>query len=248
MTETHFGFETVAAEEKASRVRGVFDSVASRYDLMNDLMSGGMHRLWKNAMVQSLPLYHNVHLLDLAGGTGDIAFRAQNYFSQKQKSLSITVCDINQAMLEEGKRRALDTNHAGIEWVCGDAEKLPLPSSHFDACTMAFGIRNVTNIPVALKEIHRVLKPGGVFLCLEFSKVTNPMLEKIYDGFSFNVIPKIGEKIVGDAAPYQYLVESIRRFPPQPEFAAMIGEAGFTRVKYENFAAGAVALHKGWKI
>lgn len=242
-TKTHFGYQNVAWDEKASRVRSVFDSVASNYDVMNDVMSGGMHRLWKAQMVRDLRLQDGMRILDLAGGTGDIAFRMR-----KGAQLGITVCDINASMLEHGRNRAFDKGFSDLEWVCGNAECLPLPSRQFDVCTIAFGIRNVTDIPKALKDIHRTLKPGGRFVCLEFSYVTNPALKPIYDTYSFSCIPRFGEWIAKDRDSYQYLVESIRRFPKQEAFAKMMKEAGFEQVSYRNLTGGVVAIHSGWRI
>ncbi|NBX03302.1 MAG: bifunctional demethylmenaquinone methyltransferase/2-methoxy-6-polyprenyl-1,4-benzoquinol methylase UbiE [Alphaproteobacteria bacterium] len=243
MTNTHFGFKTVDEKEKASLVRGVFDSVASRYDIMNDFMSAGLHRMWKHEMVSQLAPRVSGRYLDVAGGTGDIAFRIK-----KRAKCHVTVCDINAQMLGEGKRRADDQNFIdGIEWVCGDAEKLPLPSDSFDAYTIAFGIRNVTHIGEALKDAFRVLKSGGRFLCLEFSHIPHGGMQKLYDLYSFNVIPKLGKMVAGDADSYQYLVESIRRFPRQEEFAEMIRAAGFDNVQYRNLTHGVVAIHAGRK-
>lgn len=240
---THFGFKTVASNEKASLVRGVFSSVASRYDIMNDLMSLGIHHIWKNRMVELLPTQGS--LLDVAGGTGDIACR----YLKKSPSSPVVICDINQAMLENGRNKVINKNILhGIEWVCGNAETLPFPDMSFDAYTIAFGIRNVTHIDKALTEAYRVLKPGGRFICLEFSHVKNPILGNIYAQYSFNVIPLIGKLVAGDAGSYQYLVESIRQFPPQDHFATMIENAGFTRVRYENLTGGITALHSGWKL
>ena len=242
---THFGFQTVPTDEKVSRVRNVFDRVASRYDLMNDLMSFGLHRIWKEALMAQLKPRPGMHLLDLAGGTGDIAMRCL----QHAPDAEVTICDINQQMLEEGRNRAIDANRLqGLQWICGNAEALPFEDMSFDACTIAFGIRNVTDIPKALKEMHRVLKPGGHFLCLEFSEVKAEMLAAIYETYSFKIIPQIGKMIVGDAAPYQYLVESIRRFPNQKTFAEMIRSAGFGNVTYKNMTGGVVALHSGWRV
>ena len=245
MTQTtHFGFKSVPEEEKSSLVRGVFDSVASRYDLMNDLMSAGLHRLWKNDMVGWLAPRDGMHILDVAGGTGDIAFRML-----ARAKCHVTVCDINQHMLEEGRNRAIDHNIlTGIDWVCGNAEALPLPDNHVDAYTIAFGIRNVTHIDTALKEAFRVLKPGGRFMCLEFSHIPNDLLQKLYDAYSFNVIPRIGHVVTGDADSYQYLVESIRQFPKQDVFADMIRAAGFGNVQYRNLTRGVVAIHSGRKL
>lgn len=242
--KTHFGFKTVDESAKAGMVRGVFDSVASKYDLMNDAMSGGLHRLWKREMVSMLGLKDGMKILDVAGGTGDIAFRMRD-----AANVDVTVCDINHAMLYEGVNRALDMNRReGLSWVCGNAESLPVPDNTFDIYTIAFGIRNVTHIDRALEEAYRVLKIGGRFLCLEFSHIENPLMAKAYDAYSFNIIPRMGGALTGDAAAYQYLVESIRCFPPQREFVRMIEKAGFGNVTYRNMTGGVVALHSGRKL
>ena len=244
MSTTHFGFQSVPEEEKESLVRGVFDSVASRYDLMNDLMSAGLHRLWKNELVGWLCPRDGMHILDVAGGTGDIAFRMI-----KRAKCHVTVCDINQPMLEEGRNRAIDRNILeNIAWTCGNAESLPFPDNHFDAYTIAFGIRNVTHIDKALVEAYRVLKPGGRFMCLEFSHLTHDWMQKCYDMYSFNAIPRVGQWVTGKSEPYQYLVESIRQFPKQDDFAAMIKKAGFGNVQYRNLTQGIVAIHSGRKL
>jgi len=245
MTETtHFGFRDVNEGEKETLVRGVFDSVASRYDIMNDLMSAGLHRLWKREMVSALHLKDGMKILDVAGGTGDIAFRMR-----EKANVQVTVCDINQAMLDEGFNRAIDKNkRESLEWVCGNAESLPFPDQHFDAYTIAFGIRNVTHIEKALSEAFRVLKIGGRFLCLEFSHLPNELMQKAYDLYSFNVIPFIGEKVTNDREAYQYLVESIRKFPTQEKFVSLIKTAGFDNVTYRNMTHGVVALHSGRKL
>jgi demethylmenaquinone methyltransferase/2-methoxy-6-polyprenyl-1,4-benzoquinol methylase len=241
---THFGFRTVGEEEKESLVRGVFNGVASRYDVMNDLMSAGLHRLWKNDMVGWLAPRPGMRILDVAGGTGDITFRMLKY-----AKCDVTVCDINHPMLEEGRNRAIDQNILNhIDWVCGNAEALPLPDQSFDAYTIAFGIRNVTHIDVALKEAYRVLKPGGRFMCLEFSHLQHGWMQKCYDAYSFHAIPKIGQLVTGDGNPYQYLVESIRQFPRQEDFAGMIRDAGFDNVQYRNLSQGVVAIHSGRRI
>jgi len=244
MTQTtHFGFRTVAEEEKASLVRGVFDSVASRYDLMNDLMSAGLHRAWKNDMVGMLAPRAGMQIIDVAGGTGDIAFRML-----KRAACEVTVCDINQHMLDEGRNRAIDRNLLhGVEWVCGNAESMPFPDASFDAYTIAFGIRNVTHIDLALQEAFRLLKPGGRFLCLEFSHLQHEWMQKCYDRYSFAAIPKIGAWVTGKGDPYQYLVESIRKFPTQEAFAKMMGSAGFGNVQFRNLTQGVVAIHSGRK-
>jgi demethylmenaquinone methyltransferase/2-methoxy-6-polyprenyl-1,4-benzoquinol methylase len=243
--KTHFGYKEVDKAQKAKLVGGVFSSVASKYDIMNDAMSIGIHRLWKDSFIAQLNPRKGSKLLDVAGGTGDIAFR----FLNKTHSGNVTVCDINKDMLLEGKKRSVDRNMLqNIEWVCGDAEKLPMPKGSFDYYTIAFGIRNVTNIENALLEAYRVLKPGGRFMCLEFSQVDNPLLGKIYDVFSFRLIPKIGKFLAGDEASYRYLVESIRKFPSREGFAGMIRDAGFLNVTYKELSGGIVAIHSGWKI
>ena len=242
-----YGFQTVDPQEKQGKVNHVFSRVARDYDLMNDLMSGGMHRLWKNELITKLsprptgPLNH----LDVAGGTGDITFRLLGKAGPKAKA---TILDISHDMLEVGKQRAQDNGRADqIEFVEGNAESLPFVDKQFDSYTIAFGIRNVPRIDLALSEAYRVLKPGGRFLCLEFSQVTVPGLDVLYDKFSFNVIPKMGEMVMGDGEPYQYLVESIRKFPDQETFKSMITTAGFSRSSYTNFTGGIAAIHSGWR-
>src|SRR6185312_1821483 len=226
-----FGFRDVPEGEKEGLVREVFSSVASRYDLMNDLMSGGIHRIWKDAMVEWLNPQPNWRALDVAGGTGDIATRITALTRARGDAAKVIVCDINADMLSEGKRRAEAKREDTIECVTGDAEKLPFPDAEFDGYTIAFGIRNVTHIDRALTEARRVLKPGGRFLCLEFSQVDVPGLDKIYDAYSFNLLPKMGDWAAGDAESYRYLAESIRRFPSRETFAAMIADAGLGQVK-----------------
>ena len=261
-----FGFRDVPAGDKEKLVRGVFSSVAKNYDLMNDLMSVGIHRLWKDAMVDWLNPQPSWRVLDVAGGTGDIAFRIakaarkrgarsgevgtgsplDRATKQKSGEAAITVCDINPDMLAEGVRRA--KGEGAISWVAGDAEALPFSDGEFDAYTIAFGIRNVTHIDKALSEAWRVLKPGGRFLCLEFSQVRAPGLDYLYDKFSFNVLPALGQIVAGDGEAYRYLVESIRRFPPQAKFAQMIEAAGLARVQFRNLTGGIAAIHSAWKI
>jgi demethylmenaquinone methyltransferase/2-methoxy-6-polyprenyl-1,4-benzoquinol methylase len=244
---THFGFETVPLGDKQGRVNDVFHSVARRYDLMNDLMSAGLHRLWKDALVSAVrpPRTRPFRHLDVAGGTGDVAFRI---LDQGGPGTRVTVLDINGDMLQVGRERA-STRYAGrIDFVEANAEALPLEDRGFDAYTIAFGIRNVPRVDAALREAHRVLKPGGHFLCLEFSKVDVPGLDTLYDAYSFNVIPRLGSLITGDAESYRYLVESIRRFPAPGAFARMIEEAGFRRVTARPLTGGVVAIHSGWKI
>nr|XP_015221498.1 PREDICTED: 2-methoxy-6-polyprenyl-1,4-benzoquinol methylase, mitochondrial isoform X2 [Lepisosteus oculatus] len=271
---THFGFETVSEEEKAERVYQVFESVAQKYDVMNDAMSLGVHRLWKDALLHVMNPSPGTRLLDTAGGTGDISFRFLEYVrsqearrawraapshqtpSWQQISASYqtgrlgtgdgalaVVCDINKQMLKVGRQRAVDLGFStGLSWVVGNAEELPFDDDSFDIYSIAFGIRNVTHIEQALQEAHRVLKPGGRFLCLEFSRVSNPLLS------SFQLIPVLGEVIAGDWKSYQYLVESIRRFPDQEEFKALIEDAGFYKVQFHNLTGGVVAIHSGFKL
>ncbi len=247
---THFGYRSVARSEKAGLVKGVFDSVASRYDIMNDVMSGGMHRLWKREMVATLAPTPDMAILDVAGGTGDIAMRIREESRLRHRAApNVTLCDINHSMLVEGRKRGVDQGTLdGIRWVCGNAEALPFDDASMDAYTIAFGIRNVTNIDKALMEVRRVLKPGGRFLCLEFSQVKPALLAKFYNTYSMQVIPRMGKLVAGDAAPYQYLVESIRQFPNQETFAAMMRDAGLDQVSWQNLTGGVVALHSGWRL
>lgn len=269
----------MSEEEKGGKVYQVFESVAKKYDVMNDMMSLGIHRVWKDLLVLRMHPLPGTQLLDVAGGTGDVAFRFLNYVQAQhqgkqkrqlraQQNLSweeiakkyqneedplggslVVVCDINREMLKVGKQKAIDQGYkAGLAWVLGDAEELPFDDDKFDVYTIAFGIRNVTHIDQALQEAHRVLKPGGRFLCLEFSQVNNPLISRLYDLYSFQVIPVIGEVIAGDWKSYQYLVESIRKFPNQEEFKEMIEEAGFQKVTYESLTKGIVAIHSGFKL
>jgi demethylmenaquinone methyltransferase/2-methoxy-6-polyprenyl-1,4-benzoquinol methylase len=237
-----FGYEDVAPAEKTQRVGGVFTSVASSYDLMNDAMSGGMHRLWKDRFVRRVKPREGEQILDMAGGTGDIAFR------MVPSGASITVADINPAMLDVGMGRAAKRGIDGLVWTEANAETLTFPDRFFDAYTIAFGIRNVTDIPKALREAHRVLRRGGRFFCLEFSTVEWPGFAEVYDAYSHRLVPKLGQLLARDADSYRYLIESIRRFPPMPQFRAMIGEAGFVNTKVEPIMGGLVAIHSGWKI
>ena len=243
--QTHFGFRTVAETDKAGLVHGVFSRVASRYDVMNDLMSAGVHRVWKTAMMDWLAPREGQHLLDVAGGTGDIAFR----FLERAPGARVTVCDMTESMLVEGRKRAEAGKLAErLGWVTGDAMALPFADNSFDRYTISFGIRNVTRIPDALAEARRVLKPGARLMVLEFSQIPVPMLQWLYDRYSFNVIPVMGQVVANDRDSYQYLVESIRKFPDQETFAQMIREAGFGRVQWRNLSMGIAALHSGWKL
>ena len=242
---THFGFETVQESEKAGRVQGVFTSVASRYDIMNDVMSAGIHRIWKDAMMDWLAPRPGQKLLDVAGGTGDISFR----FLKRAGHGHATVLDLTESMLIEGRKRAeAEKMAASLDWVTGDAMALPFPDNTFDVYTISFGIRNVTRPQDALNEAYRVLRPGGRLMVLEFSQLPNPLMQKAYDLYSFNVIPKMGQLIANDSASYQYLVESIRRFPDQETFLGMVKQAGFANAKYRNLTMGVACLHSGWKL
>lgn len=261
---TSFGFKHVREEEKSQLVGNVFSSVASNYDLMNDLMSGGLHRLWKDRLVSMLNPFPGMKHLDVAGGTGDVAFRILDGISSikrranqdpindhLQEETQIHVCDINPNMLSVGRKRAIERGlgeDKSLIWVEGDAEALSFEDNTMDGYTIAFGIRNVTHIEKVLAEAYRVLKHGGRFLCLELSHVEVPVFKELYDYYSFSVIPAVGELVAGDRDSYQYLVESIRRFPPQEKFASMIADAGFQKVEYENLVGGVVAIHSGLKI
>ncbi len=253
-TETSFGFRTVKSGEKAGLVRDVFDSVATRYDIMNDLMSAGVHRLWKSTLLDRLNPQPGQFLIDVAGGTGDIARGFVKRANARPRSAAsapaaAVICDINAEMLRAGAARDETSSLAGqMARVCGDAERLPFADAGADAYTIAFGIRNVTDMDAALAEARRVLRPGGRFICLEFSHPVTEYLQKAYDAYSFRVIPWLGEKVANDRDSYQYLVESIRKFPAQAAFAARIEKAGLSRVTYENLTAGVAALHMAWKI
>jgi demethylmenaquinone methyltransferase / 2-methoxy-6-polyprenyl-1,4-benzoquinol methylase len=247
---TSFGYQDVPAENKSKLVKEVFASVANRYDLMNDLMSAGVHRLWKAAMIDWLRPRLGLRFLDVAGGTGDIAFRILDRLGRPSAAAPpLIVADVNPAMLGVGRDRALDLGRLDeLVWACADAEALPLAARSVDAYTIAFGIRNVTRIERALAEARRVLAPGGRFLCLEFSRMQLPGLDRLYEAYSFTVLPWLGERVAEDRAAYQYLVESIRRFPDQATFAGMIERAGFANVRYRNLSGGIAALHSAWRI
>lgn len=242
MDKVNFGDELVTRDEKTRRVGGVFTSVARNYDLMNDLMSGGMHRLWKNRFVAKVKPRRGEAILDMAGGTGDIAFRMAD------RGAKVTVSDINPDMLAVGMERAKARDIQGLTWQVENAEKLSFADNSFDAYTIAFGIRNVTDIPAALKEAHRALKRGGRFYCLEFSTSEWPGFGELYDRYSEHLIPRIGKAVAKDEDSYRYLVESIRRFPKMEAFRSMIGEAGFKSTSVEPILGGLVAIHGGWKI
>ena len=240
--KVNFGEELVSPEEKTRRVGQVFSSVASRYDLMNDLMSGGMHRLWKDRFVARVKPRAGDEIVDMAGGTGDVAFR------MVRRGARVTVADINADMLEVGKQSAEKRGLTGLSWDVENAEKLSFADASFDAYTIVFGIRNVTNIPAALREAHRVLKRGGRFFCMEFSSSDWPGFSNLYDAYSANVIPKVGKVVTNDEESYRYLVESIRRFPKPQAFKAMVADAGFVRAAAEPMLGGLVTIHSGWKI
>ena len=249
-TRATFGFRDIDPADKPSLVRGVFDRVASRYDLMNDVMSVGVHRVWKDMCAARLNPQPGERIIDCAGGTGDIAERLARLARAAKRrrggpDAEILVIDYNAEMVAEGRKRGLSRE---IAWSVGDAQRLPLPDACADAYVISFGIRNVTDISAALSEARRVLKPGGRFLCLEFSQPPAPALRAAYDAYSFKVIPAMGAMVAGDRDSYQYLVESIRRFPDQQTFANMIGEAGFQRVSFTNFTGGVAALHHGWAV
>lgn len=239
-----FGFKDVDKTQKPAMIQGVFESVAHKYDIMNDVMSAGIHRLWKNTFINMLKPHAEMVALDVAGGTGDIAFR---FLEQGGKS--VTVCDLTEGMVKVGRMRALDKGILkNIHWTVGDALNLPIKHNSMDAYTIAFGLRNVTEIETALKQAYGVLKPGGRFMCLEFSHISVPVLDTLYDMYSFNILPKLGEFIAGDAESYQYLVESIRRFPEQQALIDMMHTVGFEHCQYTNLTGGIAAIHSGWKI
>ena len=242
--KTHFGFKEVNYDQKSNLVKNIFSNVAKKYDLMNDLMSAGTHRLWKNRMINHIDFFDNIQVIDVAGGTGDIAFRIAENAEKKGLNYHINLADINPKMLEIGTARAIDKNlFSKLNFNECDGENLPYDNDSFDTYTIAFGIRNFTNIENGLREAYRVLKKGGKFICLEFSKVEDIFLQKIYDIYSFKIIPKIGEIVLKDNDSYQYLVESIRKFPNQKVFKKMIEDAGFSNVNFENLTFGVCAIH-----
>ncbi|MEQ8605080.1 MAG: class I SAM-dependent methyltransferase [Marivibrio sp.] len=239
-----FGYRTVDAAEKPGLVRGVFTSVAARYDLMNDLMSGGVHRLWKASLIDELKPNSRMRLLDVAGGTGDVAFRFLDAGGGH-----VTVCDLTESMVAVGRDRAIDRGRlSGVDWTVGDAQALPIADAGVDAYTIAFGLRNVTDIDRALREARRVLKPGGLFLCLEFSRVVLPALDRLYDAYSFQVLPALGRWVAKDEESYRYLAESIRRFPDQQSLARRMQAVGFARVGCRNLSGGIAAIHRGRRL
>lgn len=242
---THFGFTTVPEQEKAGKVQGVFTNVASKYDIMNDVMSVGIHRIWKDAMMDWLAPRPGQQLLDVAGGTGDISFR----FLKRAGKAHATVLDLTESMLVEGRKRAEAAHMAdSLDWLVGDAMALPFADNSFDVYTISFGIRNVTRPQEALNEAYRVLRPGGRLMVLEFSQIPNEGMQWLYDRYSFNIIPEMGKLIADDRDSYQYLVESIRKFPDQETFLGMVKAAGFGNASYRNLSLGIAALHSGWKI
>jgi ubiquinone/menaquinone biosynthesis methyltransferase len=245
MNKVSFGFRDVSPDEKTKRVKDVFSSVAHKYDLMNDVMSGGIHRLWKRELLRILRLEPGMQHIDVAGGTGDISF----LISEQIPRIQITLCDLNDNMLRVGQERADKKKLTNdIQWVCCDAAHLPLPDRTFHAYTIAFGLRNVTEIDLSLQEAYRTLKPGGQYLCLEFSQVVLPLLNELYEKYSFKLIPKLGQWIAKDQDSYQYLVESIARFPTQEILKEKIEAAGFKHVTYQNLAGGIACIHSGWRI
>lgn len=249
---TSFGFQTVNKEDKQGLVRGVFDAVADKYDIMNDLMSAGLHRLWKQRLVDSLHIRPHadgvLRLIDMAGGTGDIAFRACQRADKLSSQISVQVVDANEQMVGVGAKRGRDNGFGQVDFITGTAEALPVADQSADYVTIAFGIRNVTHRDRALAEAYRVLKPGGRFVCLEFSHMPLKLAQKFYDAYSFNVIPPMGKAITGDASAYQYLIESIRQFPKAEAFMEEVAAAGFARCQFQRLNGGIAALHSGWRI
>ena len=242
---TDFGFSRVKSKDKSNLVKKIFENVSDRYDLMNDFMSLGIHRVWKESMLDWLAPRRGQSLIDVAGGTGDIAF---NFIKRAKSGANATILDLTESMMKEGKKKTIDLpEESQINWVCGDAMSMPFSNSTFDVYTISFGIRNVTDISKTLSEAYRVLKPGGRLMILEFSSVNNDLISWIYDKYSFNIIPKLGEFVSNDRESYQYLVESIRKFPNQEKFSEMIINEGFRKVKYRDLTFGIAALHSAWK-
>ena len=242
---TDFGFSRVKSKDKSNLVKKIFENVSGRYDLMNDFMSLGIHRVWKKSMLDWLAPRRGQSLIDVAGGTGDIAF---NFIKRAKTGANATILDLTESMMIEGKKKTIDLpEETQINWVCGDAMRMPFSDNTFDVYTISFGIRNVTNISKTLSEAYRVLKPGGRLMILEFSSVNNDLISWIYDKYSFNIIPKLGELVSNDRESYQYLVESIRKFPNQEKFSEMIINEGFRKVKYRDLTFGIAALHSAWK-
>ena len=242
---TDFGFSRVRSKDKSNLVKKIFENVSGRYDLMNDFMSLGIHRVWKESMLDWLAPRRGQNLIDVAGGTGDIAF---NFIKRAKTGANATILDLTESMMIEGKKKTIDLpKKSQINWVCGDAMRMPFSNSTFDVYTISFGIRNVTNISKTLSEAYRILKPGGRLMILEFSSVNNDLISWIYDKYSFNIIPKLGEFVSNDRESYQYLVESIRKFPNQEKFSEMIINEGFKKVKYRDLTFGIAALHSAWK-
>ena len=242
---TDFGFSRVRSKDKSNLVKKIFENVSGRYDLMNDFMSLGIHRVWKKSMLDWLAPRRGQSLIDVAGGTGDIAF---NFIKRAKTGANATILDLTESIMIEGKKKTIDLpEESQIKWVCGDAMRMPFSDSTFDVYTISFGIRNVTNISKTLSEAYRVLKPGGRLMILEFSSVNNDLISWIYDKYSFNIIPKLGEFVSNDRESYQYLVESIRKFPNQEKFSEMIINEGFRKVKYRDLTFGIAALHSAWK-
>lgn len=246
MKQSFFGFENVGADNRTTLVQSVFQRVASSYDLMNDLMSLGIHRFWKQDVIRKIPLKAHQQILDVAGGTGDMSFRMLETYPHL--NLDITVCDLTENMVSVGRNRAIDRGFLdSLHWVCGNAEILPIPDASMDVYMISFGMRNVTDLDAAIKEANRILKPGGHFACLEFSQVGIPALQTLYDKYSFNIIPWLGDKIANDRAAYQYLVESIRRFPSQEALANLLKQNNFQNVTWENYMGGIACLHQATK-
>lgn len=246
MIQDFFGFQKTSPQERTQKVKDVFTSVSNRYDLMNDLMSLGIHRYWKKSFVHDLPLRPHQHILDVAGGTGDIAFQIME--SYPHLNLRISLCDLTPSMLHVGRDRGLNDGHfQNLDWICGNAESLPLPDESVDIYTISFGLRNVTHLKQALDEAYRVLKPGGHFVCLEFSKVQNSLFDSLYQAYSFHILPTIGEWVANDRASYQYLVESIAKFPSQEELISLLKDAHFEDTHWKNFLNGVSCIHRATK-